>query len=432
MMLSKGSRYSEGNRGHRFTRKTRGNKQNHIISNQEYDVAFSPVISPDGQTILYTHDGNTPLRDTIYTMPIGGEIGATSFTGLFGAAPNFVSPGDGSSSPIYSPNGSTIFFLNNNAGFGGSIPIFGGSGVPFDPRPDWDLIYKRDSGGTVTAVTAPGDGDIVTGGTPTRISDDLPWSGDVSSFAIAPNGTQVAYVAGQNTSANSELFLTPITGGTGNSIRVSDPAPSNSGAFDVSTSISGGQIVFSNDSSQIYYLGDFDTEGVRDLYVVDTTEKTGLEPSPFTFVGATIVSSDRFGMRFELDITVIDTQISVTGESSQDAGGPGQGDVEDIFSGAQGGGSTLTLDGASTLLMLLPTDGDFDGDGDVDGFDFLTWQRGFGTTFNASDLAAWETNYGSGAGAALASAANVPEPTSALLLFIACSFCGMYRQARKA
>ncbi len=132
----------------------------------------------------------------------------------------------------------------------------------------------------------------ITGGTPTRISDDLPWSGDVNSFTIAPNGTQVAYVAGQNTSANSELFLTPITGGTGNSIRVSEPAPSNSGAFDVltlakdGTSLSdGGPIVFSNDSTQIYYLGDLDTDEVNELYVVDTTEKTGLVPSPYYYTG---------------------------------------------------------------------------------------------------------------------------------------------------
>ena len=746
------------------------------VTKPNYDVAFAPVISPDGQTILYTHDGNTFLKNTIYTMPIAGEIGAVNYTGLFGSNPNFVSPGDGSSNPIYSSDGSTIFFINNNAGFNGSIPIFTTSPTSFDPRPDWDRIYSIPAaGGTPTAVTTPGDGDIdaglfaltpngssivyapdnpvaegtdrggnrpklfsistsggasteisipapahdftfarqievtangqnvlfiadyesvgkhelysvpISGGTPTRISDDLPWAGDVSSFALAPNGTQVAYVAGQNTSASSELFLTPVTGGTGNSIRVSDPASSNSGEFDVSTSVEGGQIAFSNDSSKIYYLGDFVTEDVRDLHVVDTTEKTGLVPSPFTFTGAsggdffdennwqdaqgnnpaggtldpgvpirqsliidgdtvgtsggeadfqvggsleltagsvldfpnpgnkldfnpgsglkitdatisvyedvtlegtsflsgglieslhddiefqdahdstidgttfrtavdniffensatsvtgaTIVVEDRFGMRFKVDVTVQDTAINVRGFTVNSSvnpdhpAGDGYGDVEDAFAGKQGEGSTLTLEGTSTLLanaiqdgvslvlddtsvatlladpgehpgdpvggfdlvdsngtitflsggaelitlhasgsdvrsliingftglsysddptawnitdwdgqsplaslqlVGVTTAGDFDFDGDVDGADFLTWQRGLGTTLTATDLDGWEANYGAGSSTALANSASVPEPTSALLFFVASCLCGMRRQAHQA
>jgi hypothetical protein len=65
--------------------------------------------------------------------------------------------------------------------------------------------------------------------------------------------------------------------------------------------------------------------------------------------------------------------------------------------------------------------GDFDNDGDVDGRDFLTWQRGGSPTpLSASDLAAWQVNYGSGGLTANVSAASVPEP-SAVLLF-ACGF----------
>lgn len=66
---------------------------------------------------------------------------------------------------------------------------------------------------------------------------------------------------------------------------------------------------------------------------------------------------------------------------------------------------------------------DFDGDGDVDGRDFLVWQRGFGQTGQTSnangdadgngtvdvqDLAAWRAQFGSGGGAVGA----VPEPAS--------------------
>lgn len=49
---------------------------------------------------------------------------------------------------------------------------------------------------------------------------------------------------------------------------------------------------------------------------------------------------------------------------------------------------------------LGPAQGNFDGDGDVDGRDFLVWQRGGSPTAgSASDLAAWQSNYGTSGGA---------------------------------
>ena len=51
--------------------------------------------------------------------------------------------------------------------------------------------------------------------------------------------------------------------------------------------------------------------------------------------------------------------------------------------------------------------------GDADGADFLAWQR---TDGSATGLAEWQTNYGNGVLAGLASATSVPEPTTAVLL----------------
>jgi len=60
-----------------------------------------------------------------------------------------------------------------------------------------------------------------------------------------------------------------------------------------------------------------------------------------------------------------------------------------------------------------PTGGaDFDDDGDVDGDDFLKWQRDLG---GATDLANWQTEYG----AITPSLSAVPEPGTALLISIA-------------
>jgi len=64
--------------------------------------------------------------------------------------------------------------------------------------------------------------------------------------------------------------------------------------------------------------------------------------------------------------------------------------------------------------------GDFDGDNDVDGFDFLVWQRGFtGIPQDVTDLADWEANYGTPAPlVAAATAGAVPEPSSIALLLL--------------
>ena len=68
------------------------------------------------------------------------------------------------------------------------------------------------------------------------------------------------------------------------------------------------------------------------------------------------------------------------------------------------------------LIDLIATgpNGDFDGDGDVDGRDFLRWQRGGSPApFSSTDLAAWQNAYGPGP---LSSLEAVPEPTALTLV----------------
>ncbi len=72
------------------------------------------------------------------------------------------------------------------------------------------------------------------------------------------------------------------------------------------------------------------------------------------------------------------------------------------------------IDNLGFVLPDVGLPGDFDGDSDVDGADFLEWQRDQ-TGRNLSD---WESNFGTGSGsssALSASLATVPEPTSVAL-----------------
>lgn len=67
------------------------------------------------------------------------------------------------------------------------------------------------------------------------------------------------------------------------------------------------------------------------------------------------------------------------------------------------------VDAIAALVTSVP--GDFDDDGDVDGADFLGWQR-----TDPSQIPTWQGNYGVGA---LSSVAAVPEPASLVMVGVA-------------
>ncbi len=72
------------------------------------------------------------------------------------------------------------------------------------------------------------------------------------------------------------------------------------------------------------------------------------------------------------------------------------------------------LGDAGVPLIDLP--GDFNFDDDVDGRDFLLWQRGGSPNpLSGSDLVTWQANYGTGS---LLASVAVPEPSAILLLLI--------------
>jgi hypothetical protein len=137
------------------------------------------------------------------------------------------------------------------------------------------------------------------------------------------------------------------------------------------------------------------------------------------------------------------TEFSPSGSSSL----PGGGTVLNLGNAIQVGGGAPPLSDLGFQFKLStgqimegiiaygpvptssPTVGDADNDGDVDGRDFLIWQRTFGTTVpagtgadwnnsgtvNGADLPLWQSNYGASL-SAIATTQAVPESNS--LLFV--------------
>jgi T5SS/PEP-CTERM-associated repeat protein len=158
-----------------------------------------------------------------------------------------------------------------------------------------------------------------------------------------------------------------------------------------------------------------DVAGVADLdgAVIDLDLMSGFTPAinaTFDLLKASSFGSTGTGT----------TQNVGTGEgfslATEDAGGWSLAVV------AGGGFETLR----ATFLGLVSTPGDFDNDGDVDGRDFLLWQRNPGV----GNLSDWQANYGNGG---LASIGSVPEPTSFALLSMlgVCAFVVRRRKATR-
>jgi len=135
--------------------------------------------------------------------------------------------------------------------------------------------------------------------------------------------------------------------------------------------------------------------------------------------------------------TALDVVVDGT-TNSYDIGGAGLYDFESAaVMGRDLNSLSRYFDGALDEVRIATAPaagipGDFNGDGNVDGADFLVWQQGFGSEFDAADLGNWEANFGAGAAlaAATTTVAVVPEPTSALLMLLGGVMAGGMRRFR--
>jgi hypothetical protein len=192
------------------------------------------------------------------------------------------------------------------------------------------------------------------------------------------------------------------------------------------------------------------TYGLADTYnelnEMDHSGSTTINGNGFHRFSATISTTD---ITFGLDLfnDGINNSTGAPGLDAQDVVAAavtanGFNDLRFGIPSASGSSSNplLAVDNVSLRLVDViapPEDSaDFDDDGDVDGRDFLTWQRGFGISdgtalladgdanddgnVNGADLGIWQNQYGE-PGHLTAGVAAIPEPSTGILLLAACS-----------
>lgn len=82
-----------------------------------------------------------------------------------------------------------------------------------------------------------------------------------------------------------------------------------------------------------------------------------------------------------------------------------------------GTGDFVSPTATLTVTLVDPASGDFDFDADIDGADFLAWQRGTSPNpLSAGDLVSWQASYSA---SEAATAHSIPEPTASALALLA-------------
>ena len=147
-------------------------------------------------------------------------------------------------------------------------------------------------------------------------------------------------------------------------------------------------VLFDDDPAALMIFGDLILDGTAILEVDYISTMASLDGDSYTLVTADNITG-----------TFANTQVDADGR------------LWDI--------SYLGNDVIITATTSLP--GDFDGDGDVDGFDFLEWQRGYPTLYDDADLLDWQNNYGTTP--LTPNTAAVPEPSTIVLAMAAMGLC---------
>jgi hypothetical protein len=300
--------------------------------------------------------------------------------------------------------------------FSGQINIGNGNTVDFDRALDFDGQLNFTTTG-INRLVAPmfsfvSGAQVTTSQSAGRIEGESVWS-DGSSLNLT-NAVDVVSLSGDSVIESGVSFS-----GDG---RITNVAGSTMSLLDGATVgvrlLNQGTLEVGNSAGEVT-VGDFDQAASGALKI----ELGGMGAGEFDSVH--VLDDGQFAGN--LDVTLLG---GFTLEEHQnfkilDVDGDASGQFAGLAEGAAIGtpGETLFIsyaggDGNDVVLYTDPLAGDFSFDGDVDGFDFLKWQRGGSPNpLSQSDLSVWQANFGN-VSPLSATFIAVPEPATAIMLML--------------
>ena len=127
------------------------------------------------------------------------------------------------------------------------------------------------------------------GGTPVRLSAQLPVGSRVIWFAISGDSSRVVYLAAQETLTKYELWSVPIGGPSGATVKISPPLPAFGAVF------SGTLPIMSPDGTHVVFYADSTTDSVGEVWSAPLDASSAavrLSPAPVSGGGVTFIQAD--------------------------------------------------------------------------------------------------------------------------------------------
>ncbi len=227
------------------------------------------------------------------------------------------------------------------------------------------------------------------------------------------------------TNFTASYATVPLTNAAGKDILISTTF--NASAFDVNSDA--GFYAFSDSALGLGadgYIADFKPDGTMRIlegasgYGTDlSTTGSGTNSGPFAFALDTTYTLTLLltpnGLDHDLTFSVFDSGGGLLATATGTTTGTAAAGTNFGYRARRAGAQVVAVyDNFSVIDPNNPgSPGDFDGDGDVDGADFLQWQR---DGLSAADLTLWEADFGFDSGTLSASVGTVPEPSAFLRL----------------
>lgn len=402
-------------------------------------IAIPLVSEPQGEAIAFDPNGWG-----YFTTSEGGSQPINYFNRLPSPAGTMYWDNDGAPAGTYTATGAGLGGTgtwNTSARRwytgGAEVPWVAGNNAIF-----WGTAgtVTLSAGQSANSLTFKSNGYVLTASTLTisggSVAVDLNMTATINSVVagnvgLAKNGAGTLTL----TNANTYLGSTTINGGT---LKVMNTSGSGTGAGPVAVSIGGkltgtGIVGGTVTSNGIIAPGSSPgTLRISGSYAQGTDAQLQIElASPTSFDLLAINGTASLGGA--LAVSLVGGFIPAAGSSFTiltTSATNGTKFSSTMLPVLPGGSGWFVNYGATSVSLLVTLPGDFTGDGIVDGADYTTWRKGFGTTHTQIDYDAWRSHFGESVGSG-ASLSTIPEPATFCLLAICLGQAMCNRRTRR-